>query len=52
MDNRVSGAIVSAWCDLTASVSNFTKRPIRKRYLRTRRADTFDVLERHYWDRM
>jgi len=50
MDDRTPGAIVSARCDLDTSVSDFTGRPIRKRYLRIRRADTFAPLIGHYWD--
>jgi formamidase len=44
------GAVVVANCDLNASMCDFSKRPIHRRYDQLRRADTFGELTRHLWD--
>ena len=50
INDKTPGAIASAHCDLDASVCDFTGRPIRKRYLRMRRNDTFAPLTGHFWE--
>jgi predicted amidohydrolase len=40
------GAIAIADCDLNSTVRNHTNRPIGKRYLQTRRPETYDLLTR------
>lgn len=44
------GARVTAECDLDATISNYTGRPIHRRYDLYRRADTYGLLARHLWD--
>lgn len=50
MTDRTNGAIALADCNLNDRVSDFTKRPINKRYDQLRRADLFGDLGRHCWD--
>ncbi len=51
MADDTPGAVVTARCDLNASLCDFTGRPIRRRYDQLRRADTFGELVHHLWDR-
>jgi len=46
--DKTPGAIASASCDLEATVRNYSGRPIGKRYMQVRRADTFGVLRHEY----
>jgi len=46
MTDRTNGSIAYAECELDASVCDHTGRPIRKRYERVRRADTYATLVR------
>lgn len=50
MTDRTAGAIAVADCDLSASVCDFSKRPIYQRYDQLRRADLFGDLGKHFWD--
>ena len=50
MTDRTPGAVASAECDLNASVTDFTGRPIRRRYHQLRRSNTYQALARHLWD--
>jgi predicted amidohydrolase len=46
--DKTPGAIASARCDLDTTVRNYSGRPIGKRYLQVRRADTFEILRHEY----
>jgi predicted amidohydrolase len=48
--DRTAGAVAQATCDLNASLCDFSKRPIYRRYDQLRRADLYDDLARHLWD--
>ncbi len=50
LTDKTPGATAVATCDLDASLCDFTKRPIHKRYDQLRRADLFGDLARHMWD--
>ena len=50
MTDQTPGAVAQAGCDLSASLCDFSKRPIHRRYDQLRRADLFEDLARHLWD--
>ena len=50
MSDRSPGSVAAATCDLAASATNYTGRPIRRRYDQMRRSNTFHPLCRHLWD--
>lgn len=51
MASTEPGEIAIAECDLTATVSDYTGRPIGRRYDQIRRADTYGDLVRHHYER-
>ena len=51
MSDRSAGGIAAARCDLSASVCDYTGRPIRRRYDQIRRADTYGELLHHLFTR-
>ena len=50
MADQTPGAVVTARCDLDASLCDFTGRPIYRRYDQIRRVDIYAPLLRHLWD--
>lgn len=50
MTDQTPGAIAFAECDLQASLCDYSKRPIYKRYDQLRRTDLFGGLSEHIWD--
>ena len=50
MTDKTAGSVAQAACDLNTSMSDFSKRPIYRRYDQLRRADVFEDLVRDLWD--